>query len=351
MNALFPALPATSATPVVIGHRGAPGYLPEHTLASYRLAISLGADAVEPDLVITRDGVLVIRHESELSCSTDVARRPEFAERHTTKLVGGRPVSGWFVEDFDLAEVKTLRSVERFPLTRPGSARSDGIHPVATFDELLLLVQAESRNVGRTIGVYAELKRSSYFADLGLPLEPAVLSSLRDHGLDRPGSQVHVQSFEISGLRWLREHSAVRLSQLVAADGAPDECRGSGDPTTYDDLVTPAGLRAVSRYADVLAVAKDRLIPRTSTTGPAPGARRLVEDAHLAGMRVLAYTVRNENRFLAQCYRTSTEPDAFGDVLGETRALLDLGVDGLFTDHPDTSVLARDIWLSATRSR
>ena len=351
MTALFPTLPPTSEVPVLIGHRGAPGYLPEHTLASYRLAISLGADAVEPDLVITRDGVLVIRHENELSCSTDGARRPEFAHRYTTKQVSGRTVTGWFVEDFDLAEVKTLRAIERFPLTRTGSARSDGVHQVATFDELLLLVQAESRNVGRTIGVYAELKRSTYFAGLGLPLEPAVLSSLRDHGLDRPNSQVHVQSFEISPLRWLRERSGVRLSQLVAVSGAPADCQASGDPTTYDDLVTPSGLRAVSRYADVLAVAKDRLIPQTSTTGPAPGAKQLVEDAHLAGMRVLAYSVRNENRFLAQCYRTSSEPDAFGDVLGETRALLGLGVDGLFTDHPDTSVLAREIWLSAAHSR
>jgi glycerophosphoryl diester phosphodiesterase len=196
--------------------------------------------------------------------------------------------------------------------------------------------------------VFAELKWSTYFAGIGLALEPAVLSSLRDHGMDGRDSPVHLLSFETANLRWLRERSDVRLVQLVSATGAPADCVAAGDPTTYDDLVTPAGLRAVSRHADMLAVAKDRLIPRESLTGPAPDARRLVEDAHLAGLRVLAYSVRNENCFLAACYRTSGEPGGFGDVLGETRAVLDLGVDGLFTDHPDTSVLAREIW-SATR--
>jgi len=161
---------------------------------------------------------------------------------------------------------------------------------------------------------------------------------------------VHLQSFETTNLRWLREHSSLPLVQLVAAEGAPWDCQAVGDPTTYDDLVTPSGLRAVSRYADALAVSKDRLIPRLSLEGPAADAKRLVDDAHLAGLRVLAYSVRNENRFLAACYRTSLEPDAFGDVLGETRALLDLEVDGLFTDQPDTSVLVREIWSStATR--
>jgi glycerophosphoryl diester phosphodiesterase len=350
MTASFPLLP-TQTTPVVIGHRGAPGYLPEHTLASYRLAIALGADGVEPDLVMTGDGVVVIRHENELGRTTDVATRPEFAGRVTTKVVNGRPVRGWFVEDFTLAELKTLRAMERYPDTRPASARSDGVLGIVTLDELLLLVQAESHNVGRTIGLYAELKWSTYFAGIGLPLEPAVLRSLRDHGMDGRDSPVHLLSFETTNLRWLRDHSDLHLVQLVAASGAPGDCEAAGDPTTYDDLVTPAGLRAVSRYADGLAVAKDRLIPRDSLVGPSPDARRLVEDAHLAGLRVLAYSVRNENRFLAACYRTSAEPDAFGDVLGETRALLDLGVDGLFTDQPDTSVLVREIWSSSARPR
>ena len=266
-------VPAASA-PVVIGHRGAPGYLPEHTRASYRLAIALGADAIEPDLVMTRDGVLVARHENDLGCSTDVARRPEFASRRTTRTVAGREVTGWFVEDFTLAEVKTLRAVERWPTTRASSARSDRVHEVITFDEVLLLAQEESRNVGRDIGVYAELKWSSYFASVGLPLEPAVLASLRDHRLDRRDSPVHVMSFETANLRWLRDHSDVRLAQLVAVTGAPADCVASCDPTTYDDLVTPSGLRAVSRYADVLAVAKDRFVGAPARTGRGPHGRR-----------------------------------------------------------------------------
>src|SRR3712207_5413737 len=214
----------TQTSPVVIGHRGAPGYLPEHTRASYRIAIGLGADAIEPDLVMTRDGVLVARHENDLSCSTDVASHPEFADRRTSRTVAGREVTGWFVEDFTLAEVKTLRAVERWPLSRASSARSDGVHEIMTFDELLLMVKEESRNVGRDIGLYVELKWSSYFSGIGLPLEPAVLASLRDHGLDRRDSLVHLLSFETANLRWLRERCDVRLAQLVSASGAPADC-------------------------------------------------------------------------------------------------------------------------------
>jgi len=341
----------TRTPPLVIGHRGAPGYLPEHTLASYRLAIGLGADAIEPDLVMTRDGVLIARHENDLGCSTDVASHPEFAGRRTTRTVAGREVTGWFVEDFTLAEVKTLRAIERWPVSRGGSARSDRVHDIVTFDELLLMVKEESRNVGRDIGLYVELKWSSYFAGIGLPLEPAVLASLRDHGLDRRDSPVHLLSFETANLHWLRDRSDVRLAQLVSASGAPADCVAAGDPTTYEDLITPAGLRAVSRYADVLVLAKDRLMPDIPGGRPWRDPYLLVEDAHLAGLKVLAYTLRNENRFLAPPFRTSSEPDAFGDVLGETRAILDLGVDGLFSDHPDTSVLAREIWLAMARSR
>jgi glycerophosphoryl diester phosphodiesterase len=345
VTALFPGL-RTGTLPLVIGHRGAPGYLPEHTRASYRLAIALGADAIEPDLVITRDGVLVARHENELSCSTDVACHHEFADRRTTRTVAGREITGWFVEDFTLAEVKTLRAVERWPATRASSARSDRVHEIVTFDELLLMVKEESHNVGRDIGLYVELKWSSYFASIGLPLEPAVLASLRDHDLARRDAPVHLLSFETTNLRWLRDRCDVRLAQLVAGAGAPADCVASGDPTTYDDLVTSSGLRVVSRYADVLVLAKDLLVPDERWSS-APDPYRTVDEAHLAGLKVLAYTLRNENRFLAPPFRTSNEPDAFGDILGETRAILDLGIDGLFTDHPDTSVLAREIWSSA----
>ncbi|HRD63504.1 MAG TPA: glycerophosphodiester phosphodiesterase family protein, partial [Nocardioides sp.] len=182
--------------PSVIGHRGAPGYRPEHTQASYRLAIALGADAVEPDVVMTRDGVAVLRHETELSDTTDVAAHPELADRHTVKQVGGREVSGWFCEDLTLAELKSLRAVERLPERRPRNTRWNGCCEVLTLDELLLLVAEESRRWDREVGLNIELKRSSYLASIGLPLEDAVLASLRDHGLDRRDSGVVLQSFE-----------------------------------------------------------------------------------------------------------------------------------------------------------
>jgi glycerophosphoryl diester phosphodiesterase len=310
--------------PQVIGHRGAPGYRPEHTLASFRLAIALGADAVEPDLVMTADGVAVLRHENEISGTTDVAAHPEYADRHTSKRIGGAEVTGWFCEDFTLAELKTLRAVERMPTRRPRNTLWDGQLEIATFDELLMLLAEESQARGRRIGLNAELKFSSYFASIGLPLEEVVLSSLRDHGLDRRGSGVLLQSFETTNLRWLRERTDLPLVQLVDAFGAPDDLVALGDPTTYEDLCTREGLRAVSRYADVVAVARTQVLER-------PG---LVEDAHLAGLQVLAWTVRDD------------DPRGAGVVDAETRALLDAGVDGLFSDFPDTTVLVRDAWLS-----
>ena len=315
--------------PHVIGHRGAPGYRPEHTLESFRLAIALGADAIEPDLVMTADGVAVLRHENEIGGSTDVAAHPEYADRHTTRAIGGREVTGWFCEDFTLAELKTLRAREPLPSRRPRNTLWDGRLEIATFDELLMLLAEESRHQGRRIGLNAELKSSSYLASIGLPLEDVVLSSLRDHGLDRRGSGVLLQSFETTNLRWLRDRTDLPLVQLVEAFGAPDDLVAKGDPTTYDDLCTPDGLRAVSRYADVVGVARTRLLRH-------PG---LVEDAHLAGLQVLAWTVRDD------------DPRGASAVDAETRALLDAGVDGLFSDFPDTTLLVRDAWAASRVSR
>jgi glycerophosphoryl diester phosphodiesterase len=312
--------------PQVIGHRGAPGYRPEHTLASYRLAIALGAEAVEPDVVMTADGVAVLRHENELSDTTDVAGHPEFADRHTVKEVAGLAVRGWFTEDFTLAELKTLRAVERLPERRPRNTRWDGRLEIATLDELLLLVAEESRRCGREVGVDIELKSSSYFVSIGLPLEDVVLDSLRDHGLDRRGSGVLLQSFETANLRWLRERTDLPLVQLVEASGAPADLVAVGDPTTYDDLCSSDGLRAVARYADVLGVARARLLARPA----------LVDEAHLAGLQVLAWTVRDDD---------PTPDDT------EVRVLLDAGVDGLFSDHPDTTLLVRDQWAVDRLSR
>ena len=315
--------------PQVIGHRGAPGYRPEHTLASYRLAIALGAEAVEPDLVMTADGVVVLRHETEISDTTDVARHPEFADRRTVKALAGREVSGWFCEDFTLAELKTLRAVERLPERRPRNTRWDGRFEIATFDELLMLLAEESRRWDRGIGLHVELKSSSYLASIGLPLEDAVLASLRDHGLDRRDSGVVLQSFETANLRWLRDRTDLPLVQLVEAIGAPADLVAVGDPTTYDDLCSHDGLRAVARYADVLGVDRTRLLARPA----------LVEEAHLAGLQVLAWTVRDD------------DPGGPEQVDAEVRMLLDAGVDGLFSDHPDTTLLVRDAWAAEQVSR
>ena len=315
--------------PQVIGHRGAPGYRPEHTLASYRLAIALGADAVEPDLVMTADGVAVLRHETEISDTTDVAMHPEFADRHTVKRLGGRAVRGWFCEDFTLAELKSLRAVERLPERRRRNTRWDGRFEIATFDELLLMLAEESRRWDREIGLNVELKSSSYLASIGLPLEDAVLASLRDHGLDRRDSGVLLQSFETTNLRWLRDRTDLPLVQLVDATGAPADLALVGDPTTYDDLCSHDGLRAVARYADVLGVARTRLLARPA----------LVDDAHLAGLRVLAWTVRDD------------DPGGRELADAEVRVLLDAGVDGLFSDHPDTTLLVRDEWAAERLSR
>ena len=304
----------------MIGHRGAPGYRPEHTLASYRLAIALGADAVEPDVVMTGDGVAVLRHETEIGGTTDVAAHPEFADRRCVRKVDGHELEGWFCEDFTLAELKTLRAVERLPQRRPRNTRWDGRFEVATLDELLLLLAEESRRWERPIGLNVELKSSTHLASSGLDLEDAVLASLRDHGLDRRDSGVLLQSFETTNLRRLRERTDLPLVQLVDASGAPADLVAAGDPTTYDDLCSHGGLRAVARYADVLGVAHTRLLDRPA----------LVEDAHLAGLQVLAWTVRDD------------DPDGQADE--DVRRLLDAGVDGLFSDHPDTTLLVRDQW-------
>ena len=306
----------------MIGHRGAPGYRPEHTLASYRLAIALGADAVEPDVVMTLDGVAVLRHETEIGGTTDVAAHPEFADRRCVKQVDGHELEGWFCEDFTLAELKTLRAVERLPQRRPRNTRWDGRFEVATLDELLLLLAEESHRWERRIGLNVELKSSTHLASSGLDLEDAVLASLRDHGLDRRDSGVLLQSFETTNLRRLRERTDLPLVQLVDAGGAPADLVAAGDPTTYDDLCSHGGLRAVARYADVLGVAHTRLLDRPA----------LVEDAHLAGLQVLAWTVRDD------------DPDGHADE--DVRRLLDAGVDGLFSDHPDTTLLVRDQWVA-----
>ncbi len=333
-----------SNQPIVIGHRGASGYRPEHTLAAYQLAIRLGADYIEPDLVSTKDGVLVVRHENEIGGTTDVADHPEFTARRKTKVIDGRSVTGWFTEDFTLAELRTLRAKERLPGVRPGNTRYDGRYQVPTFDEVLRLVRDESRRAGRRIGVYPETKHPTYFDSIGLSLEEPLLRALHRNRMDKRRSRVFIQSFETANLRELNRRTDVPLVQLIDAVGAPYDFVAAGDPRTYADLVTPAGLAWVARYTDGVGANKDLVLPRDPVTGETGEPSALVEDAHDEGMVVHVWTLRDENQFMATNFRRGTDPNAFGDGIAEARAFLDAGVDGMFSDHPDTALAAREEW-------
>jgi glycerophosphoryl diester phosphodiesterase len=334
---------AQASPPIVIAHRGASGYRPEHTLASYELAIRLGADFVEPDLVSTADAVLVARHENEIGGTTDVARHAEFARRRCTKVVDGVEVTGWFVEDFTLAELKSLRAVERLPQVRPGNTRYDGRFEVPTFDEVLELAAREGRRRNVTIGVYPETKNPTYFASIGLPLSAPLVTTLRAHDLDRPNAPVFVQSYEVGTLQELATMTRVPLVQLLDDSGGPYDLVAAGGSTSFADLATPQGLRSIATYAAGVGPEKDLLLPRSADGSMLPPTS-LVADAHAAGLFVHAYTLRDENRFLPADLQLAGGPDAKGDAFGEYERLLDLGVDGFFCDYTDTGVQARDWW-------
>lgn len=315
---------------LVIAHRGASARRPEHTLAAYRLAVAEGADAVEPDVVATRDGALVVRHENEVSGTTDVAARPEFAGRRTTKTVDGRAVTGWFTEDLTLAEVKTLRAVERLPGLRPRSAAYDGQFEVPTLDEVVALAAELGAARGRPVGVYPEVKHPGHFRRIGLPLEAPLVETLRQWGLDGRDDPAWVQSFEPGSLELLRGLTRLRLVQLVGPEGAPAD----RPERTFRDLTTARGLATVATYADVLGPATSMVLD--GALAPTP----LVADAHRAGLAVHAWTVRPENAFLPPPLRAGGEPDAWGDLAGHVRALAAAGVDGLFTDAPAEALAA-----------
>jgi glycerophosphoryl diester phosphodiesterase len=295
--------------PIVIGHRGAAGYRPEHTLASYRLAIELGADFIEPDLVSTKDHVLVARHENDITATTNVADHPEFATRRTTKVVDGTSITGWFTEDFTLAELRTLRAKERLPDVRPQNTAFDGIELVPTFQEVI------------------------------------DLAKLRANGLDRPDAKVFIQSFEVGNLEQLHRMTKVPLIQLLDELGRPFDFVVSGDPRTYKDLAKPAGLAEIATYARGIGPNKNLIVPRDSSNH-LQTPTSLVGDAHHAGLLLHPFTFRNENTFLPQDFRQGNpaSPEflrARGDSPAELRLFFGLGVDGLFTDDSDTAVATR----------
>jgi glycerophosphoryl diester phosphodiesterase len=327
--------------PIVIGHRGAPGYRPEHTLASYELAAAMGADFVEPDLVSTKDGVLVARHENEISATTDVANHPEFSARRTTKTIDDGVLSGWFTEDFTLAELKTLRAKERLPAVRQRNTIYDGRFEVPTFQEVIDLVRRLSRELGRSIGIYPETKHPTYFRSIGLGLEEPLVATLRRNGLAGRRAKVFVQSFETGNLKALKRQIDVPLVQLLGErTQQPFDLVGGADKRTYGDLATPSGLAQVSRYADGVGPSKDYIVPR-DTAGTSLAPTTFVDDAHAAGLLVHPYTFRNENQFLPAELRAGSDPNAYGNAIAEAQQFFGLGVDGIFTDNPDTAVLAR----------
>jgi glycerophosphoryl diester phosphodiesterase len=302
---------AGGARPLVIAHRGASGYMPEHTLAAYRLAIEQGADFIEPDLVSTKDGVLVARHENEISTTTDVAERPEFAARRATKTIEGRAVSGWFTEDFTLAELKTLRAKERLPKLRVANTRFDGRFEIPTFEEILELAARAPRKVG----VYPETKHPGYFASIGLPLEEPLVKLLARHGLRAKDSPVFVQSFEAASLRKLRRMTEVRLVQLI-------------------DQHAAYNLAEIATYADGVGPHKNLVIPRRAD-GSLGEPTGFVREAHRHGLVVHPWTFRAENGFLPADLRVGQEAAARGNLEGELARFLAAGVDGFFTDQPD----------------
>jgi glycerophosphoryl diester phosphodiesterase len=322
-----PTASPTGARPLVIAHRGASGHRPEHTLAAYALAIDMGADFVEPDLVSTKDSVLVARHENEIGGTTDVASR--FPGRKTTRTIDGTRVTGWFSEDFTLAELRTLRARERLPFR---SHAHDGREPIPTLEEVLDLVDRRSRETGRRIGVYPETKHPSYFRSIGRPLEEPLLAALARRGWTTPAAPVFIQSFEVGSLQALRARTGVRLVQLVAADGGPADAGASADaPATYADMLTPAGLGRIARYADAVGVEKS-LVQPIDSAGRRGAPTSLVADAHRAGLAVHVWTLRSDEAFLPKAYA--------GDAAAEWRTFAGLGVDGIFGDFPDVGVTA-----------
>lgn len=319
-----PAL-AQRPKPLVIAHRGASGERPEHTAMAYRLAISEGCDFIEPDLVVSKDGHLVDRHETEIGGTTDIASRTEFAKRRTAKIVDGQRVEGWFAEDFTLAELKTLRARERLPQLRPGSAKFDGREPILTFQEVVEIARAESGRTGRTIGVYPEMKHPSFLAAAGLPIEQRLADALKAADLDSEAAPVFVQCFEAAPLKAFRSLSKARRVQLVDA--------------STPEMVSAEGLKTIAAYAHGVGPHWSLVLPTENDVLSLPTP--LVAHAHELGLSVHPWTVRAENAFLPKALQRGDGPAAHGDALTVLKALYAAGVDGVFSDFPALAVAAR----------
>ena len=324
----------------MIGHRGAPGYRPEHSRSSYDLALEMGVDAVEPDIVVSKDGVLVVRHENEISGTTDVAARPEFADRRTTRTVDGAELTGWFTEDFTWDELATLRCRERLPELRPSSASFDDEQPVLRLRDVLDLVRAASLVQGREIGVVLEIKHATYFDTQGWDMAALIHTELDEAGWARGELPLTIEAFESTVVRRLRERGIPAVYvYLIEAAGRPFDmvaALGRAAPT-YRATVRPAGLDALVGLVDGISVDK-RVILAPDKLGRMTGPSRVIADAHERGLRVYTWTCRPENAFLVGQYRSRGGPAAFGDYEAEWAVIRDAGIDGVFVDHADLGV-------------
>jgi glycerophosphoryl diester phosphodiesterase len=326
--------------PAVVAHRGASGYRPEHTFGSYQLALDMGADVIEQDLVPTKDGHLVCRHENDITATTNVSEHPEFAGRKTTKTVDGAPLTGWFTEDFTLAELRTLRAKERIPQTRQRNTLYDGRWEVPLFEDVLKWAQKKGKQRGRPVWLHIETKHPTYFRKLGLELEPRLAKLLRAYGRDRSDSPNFVQSFEPSSIQRLNKLvDCPGVCLLDAAGTRPWDFVEAGDPRTVADLVKPEGLKWMARFAKGIGPVVDLVIPK-NPDGSLGEPTTLVRDAHAQDLILHPYTMRNENTFLPLEFKRGTDPNAYGDAFGAFRAYFATGIDGIFTDNADTGLLA-----------
>lgn len=330
-------------SPLIIGHRGASGYRPEHTEAAYRLAFALGADAVEPDIVATRDGVLVLRHENEISGTTDVARHPEFAGLRTTKVIDGTELTGWFTEDFTWGELRTLRARERLPKLRAANTAFDGRYPIMRLRDLFRLIDEGSEALGRTIGMVAEIKHASYFESIGLPLDELFVAELDDSGWTSRDGRLTMEAFELTVLKKLAALGAGgKRVFLLEASGTPEDQRlaHGAAAKSYADYVTEAGLYSLGGVVDGISVDR-RMIVHQDATGQ-PQSSDLVDLAHAARLEVYTWTLRPENRFLLPSHRIGKTAGAFGHWWSEFELVMSTGIDGVFADHPDLALAVRD---------
>jgi glycerophosphoryl diester phosphodiesterase len=326
--------------PIVIGHRGAPAFRPEHTHGSYELAIELGADYIEPDLVFTKDGKLVVRHEPDIAGTTDVADKfPE--SRKTTHTIDGVTATSFYTFDFTLAEIKTLRAKERLPDIRPANTAFDGLFEIPTFQEVIDIAKAHD------VGIYPETKHPTFFGTLGFSFDRPLLDTLSRNGLNRRGAKVFIQSFEVGNLKRLRGKTPLPLIQLIDVTGAPADFVAAGDPRTYDDLVTPAGLADIARYANGIGPDRSRILSGDVPGGTIGAPTNLVRDAHRVGLLLHPFTFRPENNFLATQFQQGNPaspqfPRARGDEPAQIERYFELGIDGMFCDNSDTAVAVRD---------